>query len=88
MKAMLSALILALAGTASAGNNDEMSSILGHLETKDRVVTLYAGRQPRYTVRTKGGKVLANKITASELRERYPDLYRINDATAVAWAGL
>jgi hypothetical protein len=88
MKAILASLFVALAATASVADNERLSAILGHLETKDRFVTLWAGPQPRYTVRTRDGKLLAERISAAELRTRYPELSRINDATTVAWAGL
>lgn len=88
MKSILTALLMSLAATAPAADKDQSPSILGHLETKDRVMTLWAGPQPCYTVRTKDGKVLAERITATELRARYPELARINDATTVAWAGM
>ena len=88
MKAILASLFVALAATASAADNNRSPAILGHLETKDRVVTLWAGPQPRYTVRTKDGKVLGDKISAADLRARYPNLARINNATTVAWAGM
>jgi len=88
MKTILVTLMMAASASAVAGENNGPPAALGHLRTNDRVVTLWAGEQPRYTVRTKDGKLLADKITAAELRSRYPDLYRINDATTVAWAGL
>ena len=88
MKAILTAFLLALAGIASAGDNEQAPSVLGCLEAQNHVIDLYAGPQPLYTVLTKDGKVLANRITAAALRARFPELSRINDATAVAWAGL
>jgi hypothetical protein len=88
MKAILAALLVAVAATARAGDKEPSPATLGHLETKDHLVTLWAGPQPRYTVRTKDGKLLADKITATELRARFPALARINNAATVAWAGM
>jgi hypothetical protein len=88
MKAILATLLVSFAAIAFGADKSQAPPILGHLETQDRVVTLWAGPQPCYTVRTKDGKMLADKISASELRACYPELARINDATTVAWAGL
>ena len=88
MKAILAALLLALTATAFGSDGRIAPTVLGYLETQNRMITFYAGIEVRYTVRTKEGKVLAEKITAPELRACFPELAQITDATVVAWAGL
>jgi len=81
-------LFVALAATAFAVDKERPPAILGRLETKSRIVTFWAGAQARYTIRTKDGRLLAERVTATELRARFPELAKINDATMVAWAGM
>ena len=88
MKRLIAAALLATGATVFGADQSAAPAVLGHLEAREHVLTIWAGAQPRYSVRTRDGKLLADKITAAELRARYPVLSRINDATTVAWAGL
>ena len=81
MKRFLSVALLLAGLTAHAAE-------LGHLETKGRIVTIWAGEQPRYTVRTKDGKALAEHISLSELNAKFPELRRAVDGSYATWAGL
>jgi len=66
----------------------EAPSIIGHLESRGRIITIWAGQQPRYTVRTKDGKTLAEFISLQELNAKFPDLRRTVDGSYATWAGL
>jgi len=50
--------------------------VIGHLQSRDRVVTI--GEGPNgvvYTIKTKKGKTLAAKITDRDMQEKFPSLY-------------
>ncbi|MHB8519992.1 MAG: hypothetical protein ACYDH9_04470 [Limisphaerales bacterium] len=49
--------------------------VIGYLETRDRVITIQAGS--KYTIKSKGGKVLAEDIPLDKLQAGYPDLYKL-----------
>jgi len=66
----------------------DMPAVIGHLETKGCVITVWAGEQPRYSVRTKDGKAIAERITLQELNAKFPDLRRAVDGSYATWAGL
>jgi hypothetical protein len=85
MKPLLLASILLAGAPLFAG---EEPAALGHLETKDRVVTLWAGDTARYTVRTKDGTTLAERISLQELSAKFPELRRAVDGSYAMWAGL
>lgn len=85
MKPILLASILLAAAPLFAG---EEPVALGHLETKDRVITLWAGETPRYSVRTKDGRTLADRISRQELAAKFPELRRAVDGSRAMWAGL
>jgi hypothetical protein len=52
------------------------ASVIGHLESKDRIITVSKGpKGPLYTITTKDGKILATKIDEKSLQAKYPDLY-------------
>jgi hypothetical protein len=63
-------------------------AVLGHLETQGRVVTIWAGPQPSYTVRAKDGKVLAERLTLKQLNAKFPELRRAVDGSYATWAGM
>jgi len=88
MKTLLVTVLLALAASAFAEDKNCSPAILGHLETRDRVVTILAGSEPRYSVRSKDGKLLAEKISLNELNAKFPELSRVVDGTYAQWAGL
>jgi len=88
MKPIIITVLLALAAGAYAADKPQPRSILGYLETRDRVIVLWSGEPACYTIRTRDGKVLADKITQAEMKSRFPELAQITDSTVVAWAGM
>jgi|WetSurMetagenome_2_1015567.scaffolds.fasta_scaffold441910_1 hypothetical protein len=60
------------------------ATVIGHLESKDRVITVSQGTKgPLYTITTKEGKVLASKMDEKSLQAKYPDLYhQVKDGVA------
>jgi hypothetical protein len=88
MKTILVTALLALATIALAGDNRSSPAVIGYLETNERVITLYAGDKPLYTVSTKDGKRLAERVSLKELSARFPELRRVVDGTCVQWAGM
>jgi hypothetical protein len=85
MRAIVIAAALAISTTLTAA---EGPAVIGHLESKGRVITIYAGQQPRYTVRTKDGQTLADRISLRELNAKFPELRRAVDGSYATWAGL
>jgi hypothetical protein len=85
MKPLLLATLL-VAGAARLAA--EPPAALGHLETRRHIITIWAGQTPRYTVRTKDGKALAEQISLQELAAKFPELRRAVDGSHAAWAGL
>lgn len=54
------------------------SATVGHLETRDRLVTITVGPNgPLYTVRKKGGRLLYENLTERGLRAKAPALYEL-----------
>ncbi|MBM3879613.1 MAG: hypothetical protein FJ387_07815 [Verrucomicrobia bacterium] len=52
--------------------------MLGHLETRDRRVTVLLGPAgPRYRVEDRTGRVLHVELTEQELQARAPELHRL-----------
>ncbi len=79
MKAILLAALIPT-GVLAAGPEP---AVLGHLETQNRVITIFAGEKPRYTVATKDGKVLAERMTPDQLQKASPELAKfLRDALA------
>ena len=80
MKAIVAAFLFA---SATAIAEESMPAVLGHLETQNRVITIFAGAKPVYTVATKAGKVLAERVTPEQLQKTNPDLAKfLRDALA------
>jgi len=90
MKAILLAALVTLAGaslvfagspaapqTKAASTNAPPADTLGFIETRDRSIEIKAGDTGSYTVRTKDGKVLAERISASQLQAQFPQLHEI-----------
>ena len=68
--------ILLAAAYGTDQSADDMP-VIGHLEKRGQVITIYAGEKgPLYTVKTKEGKIIAEKIDDTQLQARLPDLYR------------
>jgi len=88
MKTILIAVLLALATAAFAEDKKSSPAILGYLETRDHVVAILAGAEPRYTVRSKDGKLLAERLSRKELSAKFPGLRSVVDGTCAQWAGL
>lgn len=68
---------VALAGSAPAAAPASSPASLGHLQTREHVVTIHAGTTATYTVRDKHGKILAGNISCRQLRAQFPKLARI-----------
>ena len=65
------------ADPSSAVSAGEEMPVIGHLEKSGQIITIYAGEKgPLYTVKTKEGKIIAEKIDDTQLQARLPDLYR------------
>lgn len=57
------------------------------LQTRENRITIFSGEgEFRYTVATENGILLADRLSAAELKGRFPDLYDI--VTGTAWAGM
>jgi propanediol dehydratase small subunit len=58
--------------------------IIGHIEKRDRTITIKAGpKETIYSVKSADGKVLCNNVTLEQLRAQSPDLHEFVK-TAVA----
>ena len=70
--------------TATQGEQAEKTILI--LETRNNRITVYSGEKcPLYTVSTGGGAILAERLTRTDLKDRFPELYDI--VTGTAWAG-
>lgn len=71
---VLVGMLLAAAYGADQSANEP---VIGHLEKGGQVITIYAGEKgPLYTIKTKTGEVIAEKIDDTQLQARLPNLYR------------
>jgi hypothetical protein len=63
--------------------------VIGHLEHRDRVVTIKSGEQGVvYSVRNRDGKVLFENLTAAQLKAESPELHNFIEAATAGHAGL
>ena len=63
--------------------------VIGHLQHRDRVVTVKSGTQgPVYSVSTTDGKTLFENLTAEQLKTESPDIYNVIDRAHVKQAEL
>jgi hypothetical protein len=70
-----------------ATSTDPAGKVILVLQTKEHRITVFSGEQElRYSVATDHGFALAEDLTASDLKGRFPELYEI--ITGTAWAGL
>ena len=77
-------------------NTQDTSPVIVRLETRDEMVTAMVGADgPVYTVRTKEGRILGQRLSEQELQVRLPHIYRLlresyveGNAVGVVWAGL
>ena len=50
--------------------------IIGHIEKRDRTITIKAGpKETIYSVKSAGGKVICNNLTLEQLRAQSPELH-------------
>jgi len=62
----------------SATRQPAAGSVVAHLETRDKLITIRTGSEgPLYTVRTKGGTTLAIDLSSDQLLARFPFLHRM-----------
>ncbi len=69
--------------------------VIVHIKTKNEVVTVLSGQtEPLYNVTTKDGKILGLYLSAKELQENLPGIYRLLKTSyaddhdiSVIWAG-
>jgi flagellar basal body-associated protein FliL len=70
-----------------SGQKENTGRAIVVLQTRDNLITIYSGEKDLlYSVSTESGISLADQLTASELKVRFPELYEI--ATGIAWAGM
>jgi hypothetical protein len=61
----------------SAEQNTEKAYVIGHLQTRDKVVTITRGEKGTlYTVKTKDGKMLAENLSEKALETKYPVVFK------------
>jgi len=61
-----------------SGPVNETLPVIVHLETRDTVITALAGSDgPVYTVRTRTGRTLAQRLSEQELQVRLPRIHRL-----------
>jgi len=75
------------AQTAASAANPKAAAdfpVIGYLEKRDRTITIKAGpKGPLYSIKTAGGKVLCENLSADQLRAQAPELHEFLK-TAVA----
>jgi hypothetical protein len=63
--------------------------VIGHLKTMDKLITMQSGPDgPLYTVKSKGGRVVAADLSAAELSARFPELSEVVERGIADWAGI
>jgi hypothetical protein len=63
--------------------------VIGHLEHRDRVVTIKSGAQGLvYSVRERDGKILFENLTAAQLKTQSPEIQSFIEAATAGQAGL
>jgi hypothetical protein len=61
----------------SAEQSTEKGYVIGHLQTRDKVVTITRGEKATlYTVKTKDGKMLAENLSEKALETKYPMVFQ------------
>jgi hypothetical protein len=77
-----------------SGSPDETLPVIIHLQTRHEVLTVLASPDgPAYTVRTREGRVLGERLSGHELQARLPHIYRLlkssyadDEQCSVVWA--
>jgi len=76
----------------AASVKDTDSPVVCYLKTRDKIITIRCSAHgPLYTVKGHDGRMLAENISASQLREKFPELRGIVEdslAEGIIWAGL
>jgi hypothetical protein len=63
--------------TSTLKPKDKLPAIV-HIKTKNEIISVFSGQtEPLYKVTTKDGKVLGQYLTAKELKENLPNIYRL-----------
>jgi len=63
--------------------------VIGHLEHRDRVVTIKSGAQGVvYTVQSRDGKILFDNLTAAQLKSQSPELHDFIESGTASHAGM
>lgn len=79
-----------LAKDARRAEREDMMSakVMGHLEHKGTMTTIYAGQLGfYYTVRTRDGRTIAEKVPERRLRSKFEKIYRdLKRGVAGNWA--
>jgi hypothetical protein len=75
--ASIAALLLiegcAAVGASNVGEPPRSKAVIGHLLTRDALITIHAStRGPRFTIQTTGGRLLYKDLDLQELEARYP----------------
>ena len=70
------------AGNDSTVQRNTANPVIGHLETKDKLITIRESPDgPLYTVKSEDGKILARDLAADDVGARFPEL------KPLIWAG-
>ena len=63
--------------------------VIGHLEHRDRIVTIKSGDQGTvYSVTSKDGKLLFENLTAAQLKEQSPEIHSFIEAATAGFASV
>ena len=82
---MRAILLAALIPVGALAGETKTPAVLGYLETQGRVITIFAGEKPMYTVATKAGKILAEHVTPEQLQKKDAELAKfLREALAPA----
>ncbi|MDP6470356.1 MAG: DUF4974 domain-containing protein [Pseudomonadales bacterium] len=74
--------------SVSPSHGGSSEPVVGHLKTRDKVITIRAGEGgPLYTIKSEGGAILAADLTHEELAAKFPDLKRVVQGGIADWAG-
>src|SRR5207249_513278 len=70
------------ADTANIPEEKELPPIIGHFVGRMHTITMHASSEgPRFTVATADGHVLVEALSASEIAEQYPEIYKLYRST-------
>ena len=70
------------ADPANNAEEKELPPIIGHFVGRTHTITIHASsEEPRFTVATADGRVLVEALSASEIAEKYPEIYKLYRST-------